>query len=208
MRADIEPNVATSTFVLLTREGLVELAQFRHPRRVNPSLTLICCARRSLCLQIAAALVLTACAKTPPPQINIPPAPPIPPPPPSPVPRNIELALFADSRVNLDSNNQPAPVVVRVLLLRSSVAFNAADFFALEVQLRPGETARLTKPLPGEARVVAALVAYRDLERSNWRAIKPLPAAPPPTSPPVKEALLVPVTVIAGERGVRIETGS
>lgn len=176
--------------------------------------------RRLICLAIIGSVVQCGCAK-PPPLISIPPPPAAPP---SPVPRNIELALFADSRVNLDSASRPAPVVLRVLLLRSAVAFNAADFFALfdkeqatlgadlvareEVQLRPGETARLTKPLPADARVIAALAAFRDLERSDWRAVKTLPAAPPPTSPPVKEALVIPVTVIAGERGVRIDAGN
>jgi type VI secretion system protein VasD len=127
--------------------------------------------------------------------------------------------VFADSRSNPDALNRPTPVVVRVLLLRSDIAFNAADFFALydreqatlgadlisrdEVLLQPGDSARLTKPLPPDARSIAALVAYRDLERATWRAVRTLPPAPPPTSPPVREALPVPVTLVIGERGAR-----
>lgn len=131
--------------------------------------------------------------------------------------------MFADSRSNMDASGRGTPVVVRVMLLRSVIALNAADFFALydkeqatlgndlisrdEMLLKPGDSVRLTKPLPPDARAIAAVVAYRDLERAAWRAVQSLPPAPPPTSAPVREALPVPVTLVVGERAARFSGG-
>ena len=135
--------------------------------------------------------------------------------PPVAVPRQLELVIFADSRINPDAAGRAAPVAVRIYLLRADTAFNTAGFFALfdreqatlgadlvardELLLRPGQAARVSKPLPADARHLAALVAYRDLERTVWRITRRLPPAPAPASPPVRE-VQVPVTLVVGER--------
>jgi type VI secretion system protein VasD len=86
---------------------------------------------------------------------------------------------------NPDMKNRPSPVVVRVFELKSLAGFNSADFFSLydkesetlgadligkeELRLRPGEIASLSHQLKPDTKFVAALAAFRDLERSQWR---------------------------------------
>ena len=137
----------------------------------------------------------------PPPPAQMPPAPapqivlpPPPPPPPPPAPQ-VAISLEAGARVNPDAAGRGAPVVVRVYELRAPVAFEAADFFTLfereqqalgqdlvgrdEYQLRPGERLLFARPLRAGTRVVAAVAAFRDLERSTWKAVLAVPTAPP-----------------------------
>jgi type VI secretion system protein VasD len=125
------------------------------------------------------------------PQIVLPPPPPAPPPP---APQ-VAISLEAGARVNPDAAGRGAPVVVRVYELRSQVAFDAADFFTLfdreqqalgqdlvgrdEYQLRPGERLLFARPLRPGTRVVAAVAAFRELERSTWKAVLAVPTAPP-----------------------------
>jgi len=107
------------------------------------------------------------------------------------VPYAIELT--ADQKVNPDHNGRPSPVQVTIYELRSSSAFAARDFFALQsdpqvalgkellntdqVVLRPGETKTLHYPGNTEARMVGVVAAYRDLEKSQWRLAVELPEA-------------------------------
>lgn len=128
------------------------------------------------------------------PQIVLPPPPPPPPAPPPPAPQ-VAISLEAGARVNPDAAGRGAPVIVRIYELRSQVAFDAADFFTLfdreqqalgqdlvgrdEYQLRPGERLLFARPLRPGTRVVAAVAAFRELERSTWKAVLPVPTAPP-----------------------------
>lgn len=170
--------------------------------------------RRSLA-PLLLGLVATGCARPAPP----PPPPPIPPPvvlaPPVAVPRQLDLAVFADSRVNPDAAGRAAPVAVRLYLLRADTAFITAGFFALfdreqatlggdllardEWLLRPGQASRISKALSPDARHLAILIAYRDIERSTWRAVRRLPPAPAPAPPPIREPVSIPMTLIIGE---------
>ena len=110
-------------------------------------------------------------------------------------PVQVALSLEAGPRVNPDIGGRPSPVIVRVYELRSPVAFQAADFFTLfdkesqalgadlvgrdEYQLKPGERLLFARPLRPGTRAVAAVAAFRDLERSTWKAVLPIPTAPP-----------------------------
>ncbi len=103
------------------------------------------------------------------------------------------IELKADPRVNPDASGRPSPIQVTLYELRSSAEFEARDFFTLEgdaqaalgkslietdqVILQPGETRKLSYPGNTEARVVGIVAAYRDLERSPWRIVVPLPQA-------------------------------
>ena len=103
-----------------------------------------------------------------------------------PKPTKVQLALEAAASVNPDVRNRPSPVVVRVFELKSLAAFNGSDFFSLwdhdketlgtelvgrdEYTLRPGDSLRLDKTLQPETLYVGAIAAFRDLERSQWRA--------------------------------------
>src|SRR3974390_3469030 len=70
-----------------------------------------------------ACAALIACGSKPPPP---PPAPPPPPP-----PTVVEARFVTTAAPNPDPNGRPLPVVVRVYELKSTAAFDSADFFSL-----------------------------------------------------------------------------
>lgn len=134
--------------------------------------------RRSLrYLQVLAGCAVvagvTGCAKAPPP------------PPPPPPPTVVKLTITANADANPDARGRASPIVLRVYELKSVAVFNQADFFSLwdrekdtlgtdlvardEVQLRPGESKTIDKAVDADVRLVAAVAAFRDLERAGWR---------------------------------------
>lgn len=112
------------------------------------------------------------------------------PPPPPPTVADITISASADA--NPDVAGAGAPVAVRVYLLRSTAAFEQADFFALyqreqetlgadlagrdELLIPPGGTQTLNKELGPGVGFIGVVAAFRDIQRANWRAT----AAPPP----------------------------
>ena len=110
-------------------------------------------------------------------------------PPPPPTIANIAISAAADA--NPDAAGVGAPVAVRVYLLRSTAAFEQADFFALyqreqetlgadlagrdELLITPGGTQTLNKELGPGVGFIGVVAAFRDIQRANWRAT----AAPP-----------------------------
>jgi type VI secretion system protein VasD len=138
------------------------------------------------------------------------------------LPTELSIALVASARANPDVRGRPSPVVVRIYELKTPAQFNAADFFSLndkeqatlgaellhreEVVVSPGEIKQLARKVSAEARAVGVVVAYRDLERSVWRASYTL-AAPREagrvfTGRGQNERLFVDI----GERAVAIRT--
>lgn len=124
--------------------------------------------------KLAAIILLAACAAKPPP------------PPPPPLPVTVIVHLQVAAIVNPDSSGRASPVVLRVLQLKSSTAFDAADFFTLydhekdtlaadlvaraEYIVRPGEARDVElKPDPSVQRI-AFMAAFRDLRSAKWRA--------------------------------------
>jgi type VI secretion system protein VasD len=133
-------------------------------------------ARSSLpVLGFSAMLMLSAACKAPPP------------PPPTAV--KISVAVLASA--NPDSSGRPSPVLVRVYELKSTAAFDSADFFTLygkdqatlgtdlnaksEFLLRPGENRSLEQTVQPGTKFIGVVAAYRDIERSRWRATAPVP---------------------------------
>ena len=106
----------------------------------------------------------------------------------------IRIGVAVGKDVNPDIRGRARPVVVRVYELKSIAAFSTADFFSLqdkdsetlaadvvsreELQLSPGDTRTLEKSAQAEAKYVAAIAAFRDLERAQWRSAAPLPTGP------------------------------
>ena len=104
-----------------------------------------------------------------------------------------------------------SPVVVRVYELRSSAAFDAADFFALydnesealgadligreEYRLRPAETLPYQRQLQPDTRFIGVVAAFRDLENSRWRQVTAVPTKPQSTIAIGIEARAVTVTI-------------
>jgi type VI secretion system protein VasD len=113
-------------------------------------------------------------------------APPKPPPPPT----IIQAKVTALPAVNPDAHGRPSPIVVKFFELKSLAVFDSADFFSLfdreretlgaelvareEFQLAPGAMRQFERTLPADTRYLGVVAAYRDLERSVWRAAVPV----------------------------------
>lgn len=101
----------------------------------------------------------------------------------------LSLEVKASATVNPDARGRPSPVVVRIYELKSAAPFETADFLSLyekdqtvlgaevvvrdEFVLKPGESRTFRREI-GESKVLAAMAAFRDLERSRWRAVAPI----------------------------------
>jgi type VI secretion system protein VasD len=138
------------------------------------------------------------------------------------LPTELAVSVVATARTNPDTRGRPSPVVVRVYELKTPAQFNAADFFSLndkeqatlgaellhreELVVSPGEIKQLKRKIAPEARAIGVVVAYRDLERSVWRATYSLEAPKEAgrifTGSGKRERLLIDV----GERAVTIRT--
>ncbi len=135
--------------------------------------------RRSILKLTGASLVaagLTACASQP-------------------VTSQVRLVIAAATDVNPDGRGRPSPVSVRVYALKSSTIFESADFFSLyekdattlgqdvvrreELLLRPGESKPIDMILPADAKVLAVLAAFRDLEHARWRLVRQIDVGKP-----------------------------
>jgi type VI secretion system protein VasD len=111
--------------------------------------------------------------------------------------------------VNPDTSGRASPVVIRLYELKNLTTFQSADFFSLyergkeilgaellaseEIVLRPGEKKRFERQLQADTRYVAAVAAFRDLDRASWRA-----------SVPVKLNQPMPITISLQKRDISI----
>lgn len=134
-------------------------------------------ARTLRAVACAAFALLTACAS---------------PPPPPPKPTIVAASLQATVKANPDAHRRPSPVVVRIYELKSSAAFDAADFLSLyerdqatlgaemgareEFMLRPGDTQPWEKTVGSEVRFIGVIAAFRDIERARWKTLIPVTA--------------------------------
>ncbi len=99
----------------------------------------------------------------------------------------LDAVLNASGDVNSGPGQTPRPVSIRVYELKSAGAFSSADFFSLydregaalgadllnreEVSLAPGEWQRVEKVLEPDAAYLGVVVAFRDIDRSQWRSV-------------------------------------
>ncbi len=109
-----------------------------------------------------------------------------PPVPEPPKPSKLELSAVASANLNPDASGRASPLVVRVYALRSLAEFEKADFFALyekdeqilaadlakrdEFVVKPGESILQPREYPPDVRFIAVTGAYRNVEKSTWRA--------------------------------------
>ena len=116
-------------------------------------------------------------------------------PPPKPVVTPVSLNLVAAKDANPDARGRASPLTVRVYVLKAPGPFEGADFFSLydkdqatlgaemvkreELLINPGESRKLEFTLEPDAKNIAVLAAYRDLERARWRELKPLEVGKP-----------------------------
>lgn len=106
----------------------------------------------------------------------------------------LDITITAANDVNLDDKERAAPVLVRLYELRSSAAFEAADYFSLqsgdravigndllmreEFVLRPGEQKRIRRKSHPDLEAIALTAGYRELAQSDWRVVQRIAPAP------------------------------
>lgn len=114
-------------------------------------------------------------------------------PPPPPPPTVVRGTIQTLPSANPDPRGRPSPVVVRLYELKSTAAFDTADFFTLydkdqatlggdlagkdEAALPPGGSKPFERTLQPGSRYIAVVVAFSQIERSRWRATVAIPAA-------------------------------
>lgn len=105
-------------------------------------------------------------------------------------PPRLSLEIEATADVNLGPGEQPLPVVVRVYALKGQGAFSGADFYSLfdkesevlgadlvareELTVRPAERRTIEFSLDEGVTSIGVVAAYRDIDRSRWRAAIPV----------------------------------
>ena len=109
-------------------------------------------------------------------------------------PTRLDIAIGADRDLNTDTKGRGAPLLLRVFELKSDVAFQEADFFALQNNakavlgpdllavdqfiVRPGEQREIKRESHPETTAIGIFAGYRDLPQSVWRVVHRLPPAP------------------------------
>jgi len=107
----------------------------------------------------------------------------------TPAPYTIEIS--ADPGINLDRQDRATPVQMRLFELKNSSHFESIDFYSLyekdeqalggdvlskeQLILQPGQHVTLSRKANVDARVLGVYVAFKNIERSSWRAVTPLP---------------------------------
>jgi type VI secretion system protein VasD len=107
-----------------------------------------------------------------------------------PIVTNLQMSVITTADANPDARKRPSPVVVRFYALKSSAAFDSADFFSLfdkdtatlgadlvqkeEFLMSPGEQKAVPLKLEPEVKAIAVMAAFRDLEHARWRAVQVL----------------------------------
>lgn len=110
---------------------------------------------------------------------------------PSTRPTVIKITLSASATVNRDASGRPSPVAVRIYELKSTASLDSTDFFALQTMeqtilgadlnirydfmLRPGDVVQKEMTLQPATQYLAVVAAYREVERSRWRAAYVVP---------------------------------
>jgi type VI secretion system protein VasD len=98
-----------------------------------------------------------------------------------------DITIIASANLNPDIDSRPSPITIRIYELKSSSAFNNADFFALydrdvselgadyvardDVEISPGETKQIARELSLDTRYLGIIAAYRDINNSVWRRV-------------------------------------
>lgn len=106
----------------------------------------------------------------------------------------LDISIEANRDLNTDTKGRGAPMLLRVYELKSDIAFQEADFFALQNTdkavlgadllavdqfiMRPGETRKIQRKSNPETTAIAIFAGYRDLPTSVWRVVYKMEVAP------------------------------
>ncbi|MDN4502245.1 type VI secretion system lipoprotein TssJ [Alteromonadaceae bacterium BrNp21-10] len=98
-----------------------------------------------------------------------------------------DITVVAANNVNPDINGRPSPIMIRVFELKSTAAFNNADFFALydrgsaelgsdyvshdDMDIKPGQTKQMSRDFSLETRYFGVIAAYRDINNATWKRV-------------------------------------
>ena len=138
-----------------------------------------------------------------------------------PEPVTVAVTLVAGLDVNPEVRGRPSPIAVRVFELRSAAGFESAEFFALfdrdqatlgnellgreQFILKPGETQSYTRTVNPDARFIAAVAGYRDLDHSVWRGVAPLPSPAPAGRPAGAAGRVQRIAIALSRTALKIE---
>jgi type VI secretion system protein VasD len=116
-------------------------------------------------------------------------------PPPPAAPATLTLTLTGGADQNPSASGHASPVAIRLIQLGGTGSFERADVYAVqnrekatlgdddlgseEFVLRPGETRSITRELKHGAQFVGVAALFRDIDRAQWRAFKPVKTSGP-----------------------------
>lgn len=119
---------------------------------------------------------------------------------------SLEFAIEADQEININTNGEAAPVVLRLYELKSKSIFEQASFFELldgdtaklgadlvakrEFEVKPGEKSTFTRDSPSDAKHVGVIAGFREIETAQWRSLIDI-------VPDLTNSFLVQVTALA-----------
>lgn len=100
---------------------------------------------------------------------------------------SLEFTIQADQEINLNENNEPSPIVIRVYELKTKTAFEQASFFELldsdttklgtelvakrEFEVKPGDKSTFTRDSPTDAKHIGVIAGFRQIEAATWRSV-------------------------------------
>lgn len=128
----------------------------------------------------------------------------------TPVKTEVVFKIVATPQLNPDNSGRPSPVVLRIYELKSSGAFESAEFFALysndvktlgpalvsrkEIQIGPSESREIIEKLQPGTRAIGVVAAFRNLSSNQWRAVIP-----------VQEGKSIPVQLNLGQTSISVK---
>lgn len=100
---------------------------------------------------------------------------------------SLEFGIEADQEINVNTNGDPSPIVLRVYELKTKNAFEQASFFELldsdsaklgadlvskrELEVKPGEKSSFKRESPAEAKHIGVIAGFRQIEVAQWRSL-------------------------------------
>jgi len=98
-----------------------------------------------------------------------------------------DITIKASANLNPDIDSRPSPIMLRIYELKSTAAFNNADFFTLydrdvselgadyvardDVEINPGESKEIAREFSLDTRYLGIIAAYRDINNSVWKRV-------------------------------------
>lgn len=105
-------------------------------------------------------------------------------------PTTMAVSFETSSQLNMNSDNQASPAVVRLYDLKSAETFNGLSFFDLfdadsaklggdllgkrQLEIQPGDDRVESWQAPDGTKFLGVIVGYRDPDGNGWRAITPV----------------------------------